>query len=61
MKWRRETAEVGAMKFTASANSAAQMEEASMRFYSAAPYRGHLSAGICFCLSVGAVRGETPP
>lgn len=33
------------------------MEEASMRFYSAAPYRGHLSAGICFCLSAGAVRG----
>lgn len=26
---------------------------ASMRFYSAASYRGHLSAGICFCLSVG--------
>lgn len=34
-----------------------KMEEASMRFYSAAPYRGHLSAGICFCLSAGAVRG----
>lgn len=53
MKWQRETAEVGAMKFTAFSQFRAQNGRASMRFYSAAPYRGHLSAGICFCLSVG--------
>lgn len=53
MKWQRETAEVRAMKFTAFSQFRAQNGRASMRFYSAAPYRGHLSAGICFCLSVG--------